>query len=90
MQSYDIAGLQHCLRRFRVIFNTVPAPLLNREQLAFCRQDCLKLELASVSGMEGDDVLVARGLPGKFAPESSGNLIADTILRLWAERTGTL
>ena len=30
----------------------------------------------------GDDVLWARGLPGKDAPESSGKLIARTILRL--------
>jgi len=34
--------------------------------------------------MEADDVIWARGLPGKEAPESSGELIARTVLRLIA------
>ena len=44
--------------------------------------NAIKIDLASVPGMNGDDVIIARGLPGKEAPESSGKLIADTILRL--------
>ena len=66
------------LDRYRVIFNTVPAPLLSRED----GQNCLKIDLASAAGMEGPDVIVARGLPGKEAPESSGLLIARRLLHL--------
>lgn len=72
------------LPRFRVIFNTVPvmvAPELDR-----CRQDCLKIELASKPGMMGENILNARGLPGRMAPESSGKLIARTVLRLSARK----
>ena len=73
-----------CPHGYRVIFNTVPAPVLSREQLSCCRDDCVKIELASSPGLEGDDVIEALGLPGKYAPETSGKLIARTILRLCA------
>lgn len=87
-QACGMDSLKVFLRRFRVIFNTIPAPVLDREQLNLCREDCVKLELASVNGLEGDDVLIARGLPGTFAPESSGILIAETVLRLLNEGRG--
>lgn len=68
------------LLRYRVIFNTVPVMVLPKELTQYCHQDCLKIDLASVPGIEGDDVIWARGLPNKEAPESSGELIARTIL----------
>lgn len=74
--------LPHC----RLIFNTVPAPVLNKEALSLCRDNCVKIELASRSGLEGDDIVIARGLPGIHMPESSGKLIADTFLRLVKRR----
>ena len=55
-----------------------------------CRPECLKIELASVSGMEGDDVIIARGLPGIWAPETSGRLIARTVLRLCTKKEAAL
>lgn len=66
------------LPKYRVIFNTVPEMILPRNLP--CQKDCLKIDLASVNGMEGNDVIIARGLPSKDAPESSGELIARTIL----------
>ena len=64
---------------YRVIFNTAPAPVLTAKQYP---AGCLKLELASLPGMEGGDIVNARGLPNRCAPESSGELIARSILRL--------
>lgn len=80
--AVDIQGLSFSLIRYRVVFNTVPAPILEKAQMACCRKDALKIDLASVPGMAGDDVVWARGLPGKMAPESSGKLIARTAIRL--------
>ena len=71
------------LSRFRVIVNTAPAVLFSEAQMKQCRQDCCKLDLASVKGLPGQDVVWARGLPGKDAPESSGKLIADAIIRIF-------
>ena len=84
----DIQKLDCVLRRYRVIFNTIPHPVLSEEQLSHCRPGCLKYELASHPGMAGDGIIVARGLPGKYAPESSGRLIARTVLRLCAQQGG--
>jgi len=77
---------EYILPRFRVVFNTVPAPLLSTRALENCRKDCVKIELASFPGMEGEGIIDARGLPGRLAPESSGKLIARTVLRLCARK----
>lgn len=74
--------LHRSLHRYQVIFNTAPAPVLSDQRLARCRSGCLKIDLASKLGLEGTDVIWARGLPGKDAPESSGKLIAQTVIRL--------
>lgn len=66
--------------QYLLIFNTSPAPVLSREVLSRC-PDALKIDLASRSGLEGPDVIWARGLPGLYAPESSGKLIAETFLK---------
>lgn len=63
--------------QYRVIFNTVPTMILPD-----CLGKALKIDLASEAGIGGADVIRARGLPGKDAPESSGELIAKTVLRL--------
>lgn len=78
----DIRALGYGLLRYRVIFNTVPVMILPKESLEYCSPQCLKIDLASASGMEASDVIWARGLPNKDAPESSGVLIARTVLRL--------
>lgn len=74
------------LENYRLIFNTVPASVLSGEQLSFCQPGCLKIDLASVPGMEGGDVVWVRGLPGKNTPESSGKLIARTVIRLLPDK----
>lgn len=77
-EDIDSVSLNHC----RLIYNTVPHPVLSRVQMSACRDDCVKIELASKDGMEGEDIIIARGLPGIHMPESSGTLIANTFLRL--------
>ncbi len=79
------AVLPHC----RLLYNTVPAPILPPELAALCPPDCVKIELASLPGIAGEDVISGRGLPGKMAPESSGKLIAETVMRLLKQQEGT-
>ena len=68
--------------RYRVILNTVPAMVLPNMA---AQPDAVILELASKPGMSGGNILDARGLPGKMAPDESGELIARTFLRLLQE-----
>lgn len=84
-RAEDISALTPRLPLFRLLFNTVPSPILSRETLALCGPNCVKIELASRAGLEGEDVVMARGLPGTHMPESSGQLIARTYLRLSKE-----
>ena len=60
---------------YRLIFNTVPVMIAPH-----CPGPGLKIDLASKPGLGGTDVIWARGLPGKNTPESSGTLIAQTVI----------
>lgn len=68
---------------YRVIFNTAPAMMLPEGSID---ESSLKIDLASLSGIAGEDVIWARGLPNKKTPESSGELIARTAIRLVREK----
>lgn len=67
----------------KLLLNTVPARLLNRERLSALPKDCVLLELASAPG--GFDPEVARslglrqrnlpGLPGKYAPDAAADAL---------------
>ena len=63
--------------RYRAILNTAPAPVL----AAGGEEANIKIDLASRLGMAGENVLWARGLPGKMLPEASGACIARGVLR---------
>jgi len=65
---------------YRAIFNTVPTM-----KFPSCPGNALKIDLASRLGMGSEDVIWARGLPGKDAPESSGSLIAQSLIPVLKE-----
>ena len=80
--AVNYSQLPPLLPGFRVVFNTVPHPVLHGTDLP---ENCVKIDLASQRGITGDDVIWARGLPAIQAPEESGKLIANTFLRLRKE-----
>lgn len=74
--GFEALDLQEVnLSQYRLIFNTVPNMLF-----PVCPGNALKIDLASRLGLGSEDVIWARGLPGKDAPESSGALIAKTLI----------
>lgn len=78
------------LSGYDVIFNTVPSPIFERDFLERVDKDLLMIELASApGGIEvsaardlGSRVLWASALPGKYAPQSAGELIAECVERI--------
>jgi len=78
-RTCSISQLSSEASRFDFVFNTVPYPILDA---ANCHASSVLLELASSPGITGAGVIDARGLPGKEAPRTSGDLIGKTILRL--------
>lgn len=77
-------SLPEHLSNYRVIFNTAPEMVLTEEQMKRTK-NCVKIDLASKRGLDGEDVVWARGLPGIYAPETSGELIAHTFIHLLKE-----
>lgn len=74
--ALDISEIPGYLPQVHLLFNTVPAPVLDTP----IPEGCIALELASKSGIPRENVFFAGGLPGRLAPESSGKLIGETIL----------
>lgn len=79
-RAVEYSRIPNTLGQYTILFNTVPdLPLqIDGEKL-------IAIDLASYPGMRGSHVIPARGLPGKYAPESSGMLIANSILKLYQE-----
>lgn len=77
--------LPHIAPTADLIFNTVPALVLDRPILSAMKKNALIVELASLPGGVdlhaaaecGINVVTALGLPGKYAPETAGRIIAD-------------
>ena len=84
---HSVAPGSWSVSQYRVIVNTVPAPLLADVD---CAADALLLDLASVRGISGDRVRWARGLPGICAPETSGRLIARRAMELISQKEDAL
>ena len=71
----------------RVIFNTVPSQILDQNALNCLPQSCLLIELASTPGgidmqaaeKRGMHTVFGNALPGKYAPESAGIILAQTV-----------
>lgn len=83
-QAVDFPEIPRVLEQHKLLFNTVPELPLS-SSIPDTWKNGIAIDLASYPGMQGDTVIPARGLPGKYAPESSGRLIADTILRICKE-----
>lgn len=89
--------LKDKIGEFTLVFNTVPAVILNEEILKNANTEALIIDLASkpggvdfdVAGKLGLKVVWALSLPGKVAPISSGEIIASTVLNILKERRYT-
>lgn len=82
------------LARQDVVFNTVPARVMDRRRLSLMKKGALCIDLASRPGGVDFEAAAALGvktvwalsLPGETAPESSGAAIRDTVYNLLRER----
>lgn len=81
-RAVDIGSIADHLGSCRLIYNTAPEMILPKSLAKNMHPDCVKIDLASKPGIDAEGVIRARGLPGIHRPESSGKLIADTLIRL--------
>ncbi|MGB9803578.1 NAD(P)-dependent oxidoreductase, partial [Desulfofundulus sp.] len=94
LETADLPELPVIAAGADVIFNTIPALVLDERVLLQVRPGTLILDLASSPG--GTDFEVARqlgitalllpGLPGRVAPRTAGEILARVVPRLLAEQ----
>lgn len=85
MLTYDT--LAEHLPEMDILFNTVPALIIDRESIALLKEDALIIDLASAPGgtdftaarEKGIKAILAPGLPGKTAPITAGKILAELI-----------
>ena len=75
--GYRAMNLSNLRLDSQFIINTIPAMVL-----PLVPANIYAIDLASKPGLGGENVMVARGLPGKMRPAESGQLIAETFMRL--------
>ena len=90
-QGYSTASLHNLIMKisgFDYIFNTIPMKILDKELLKKVSLNALILDIASMPGgvdkeaadKYGIKVIHSLGIPGKYAPKSSGIAIAENLL----------
>ena len=80
--------------KYKVIFNTVPAPVLTKERLVLMDKNVIIIDLASepcgtdfkAAEELGITAKKALGLPGKFAPKTAGEILKETVLNILSEK----
>ena len=96
--SLDIGETDIELEEFDFVINTVPAPILNRARLEQLSPNALCIDLASRPGGVdfeaahelGLRAIWALGLPAETAPETSGEIIRETLMNILHEKRGNI
>ena len=91
--ALPITALPDSIGSYDIIFNTIPAMVLESGLLKKVKSDSLIIDLASKPGgvdfdaakEAGVKVIWALSLPGKTAPITAGKIIKDTILNILNE-----
>ena len=92
--AVETSALEPIIAAQDVIFNTVPAAVMDRRRLSLMKRGALCIDLASKPGGVdfeaaaelGIKTVWALSLPGEVAPISSGAAIRDTVYNLLRER----
>lgn len=91
--GYNVINLENLVEnifKYDIIINTIPAIILNYENMKYIRKDTLLIDLASNPGgidkneaeNEGLKLIHALGLPGKIAPVTSAKFIKKIIYEI--------
>jgi len=86
----NFSDLREIMNKVDIVFNTVPAMVIDRETLKYANSNVLIIDLATQPGGTdfeaaneyGLKAILAPGLPGKVAPVFAGRILADVIPRI--------
>lgn len=88
-KSVDFDSLADIIGEFSLIYNTVPALVIDEEAARRISKSAVYIELASKNGIDaalcgksGVNFVGASGLPAKTAPKTAGEIIAKSIMQI--------
>ncbi|MBQ5320136.1 MAG: dipicolinate synthase subunit DpsA [Oscillospiraceae bacterium] len=92
--AVNISSMNQQLEESEVIINTIPAVILDEKKLKLISKNSLVIDLASkpggvdfdTAGKLGIKAVWLLSLPGKVAPVTSGEVIAETVINILSER----
>lgn len=95
---YDITAYPLAQEDFDIVINTIPSPVLKAPFLRKLKKSCVLFETASApGGFDGDicqglalNLIKCPGIPGKTAPKTAGEAMADSILAMLSENNDLL
>lgn len=90
LEPIPFSALEDKISQADIVFNTIPAMVLDAQVLKKVKKNALVIDLASAPGGTdfraaeelGIKAILAPGLPGKVAPETAGKILADILPRL--------
>lgn len=95
LENFNVIDISKCREKlnFDFVLNTVPAIVLNYDNLKLLNHNTTIIDVASApGGVNKEDaqklkikIIEALGLPGKYFTESAGEIIAQTILKIIKE-----
>ncbi len=94
-RTMELSLLKDYIHGFEYIFNTIPAPVINDEMLERISSDSIILDIASSPGgldknaamKYGIPVYHSLGIPGRYAPKSSGEAVAKHLMDVIAKHS---
>ena len=96
-EALSTHGLSGHLQGFDLVFNTVPAPVLDGRLLSQLPPQCLCIDLASRQGIDaaaaqdlGLRCIWARGLPGRLTPQTAAEAIREAVYHILSQERGVI
>lgn len=94
MQACEMQTEQAHFNQYDYIFNTVPALILTEELLMQCKKEAVIIDIASApggvdyeaAGRLGIRAKLCPGLPGKYAPKTAGEILAEAVIESEGEQ----
>lgn len=96
LESMHIDELKNRLHEYDFVFNTAPAPILDRKMLEYADKNTLITDIAQAPGGTdfnraaelGIKAFYCPGLPGRTAPLTAAEILKEAIIRLTREHFG--
>jgi len=90
LQAIPLHELKQNVSTCDILINTVPAPVITKQEIEQLPTHCLIIDLASKPGgtdfsyakKRGIHAILSKSLPGIVAPKTAGKILADVIIKL--------